>query len=290
MSKYINPYTDFGFKRLFGTEGNKDLLVDFLNCLMPAKHQITELNLRNVEQPGGIATDRKAFYDIYCQSANGDRFIVEMQKAKVKYFKDRALFYITFPINEQAQRGDWDFKLLPIYYIAILDFPYDEHEEIRKFDRNVQLRDEDGFVFYDKLGFRFLQMPFFNKKEDELVTHYDKWCYFLKHLETFYDIPQILNEPLFDKAFKIAALAAMNPKEREEYQQSKLVYSELKAVVDTSIEDGREKGREEGIEIGIPQGELIKARKIAKGMKLKGYSLDEIAELTNLSKEEIEKL
>ncbi len=290
MSKYINPYTDFGFKRLFGTEGNKDLLVDFLNCLMPAKHQITELNFRNVEQPGGIATDRKAFYDIYCQSANGDRFIVEMQKAKVKYFKDRALFYITFPINEQAQRGDWDFKLLPIYYIAILDFPYDEHEEIRKFDRNVQLRDEDGFVFYDKLGFRFLQMPFFNKKEDELVTHYDKWCYFLKHLETFYDIPQILNEPLFDKAFKIAALAAMNPKEREEYQQSKLVYSELKAVVDTSIEDGREKGREEGIEIGIPQGELIKARKIAKGMKLKGYSLDEIAELTNLSKEEIEKL
>ena len=290
MSKYINPYTDFGFKRLFGTEGNKDLLVDFLNCLMPAKHQITELNFRNVEQPGGIATDRKAFYDIYCQSANGDRFIVEMQKAKVKYFKDRALFYITFPINEQAQRGDWDFKLLPIYYIAILDFPYDEHEEIRKFDRNVQVRDEDGFVFYDKLGFRFLQMPFFNKKEDELVTHYDKWCYFLKHLETFYDIPQILNEPLFDKAFKIAALAAMNPKEREEYQQSKLVYSELKAVVDTSIEDGREKGREEGIEIGIPQGELIKARKIAKGMKLKGYSLDEIAELTNLSKEEIEKL
>ncbi len=240
MSKYINPYTDFGFKRLFWTEGNKDLLVDFLNCLMPAKHQITELNFRNVEQPGEIATDRKAFYDIYCQSANGDRFIVEMQKAKIKYFKDRALFYITFPINEQAQRGDWNFKLLPIYYIAILDFPYDEHEEIRKFDRNVQLRDEDGFVFYDKLGFRFLQMPFFNKKETELVTHYDKWCYFLKHLETFDDIPQILNEPLFDKAFKTAALAAMNPKEREEYEQSKLVYAELKAVMDTSKEEGRE--------------------------------------------------
>ena len=302
MSKYINPYTDFGFKRLFGTEGNKDLLVDFLNCLMPAKHQITELNFRNVEQPGEIATDRKAFYDIFCQSANGDRFIVEMQKAKVKYFKDRALFYITFPITEQAQRGDWDFKLLPIYYIAILDFHYDEHEEIRKFDRNVQLRDEDGFVFYDKLGFRFLQMPFFNKKEDELVTHYDKWCYFLKHLETFDDIPQILNEPLFDKAFKTAALAAMSQTDRKEYEQSKLVYFELKAVMDTSkeeglelglelgIEKGIEKGIELGIEKGIPRGELIKARKIAKEMKVKGYSLDEIAELTNLPKEEIEKL
>ncbi|MEI6143430.1 MAG: Rpn family recombination-promoting nuclease/putative transposase [Mariniphaga sp.] len=290
MSKYINPYTDFGFKRLFGTEGNKDLLVDFLNCLMPEKHHITDLNFRNTEQPGGIVTDRKAIYDIYCHSANGDRFIVEMQKAKINFFKDRALFYITFPINEQAQKGDWDFKLLPIYYIAILDFPYDEHEEIRKFDRNVQLRDEDGFVFYDKLGFRFLQMPFFNKKETELVTHYDKWCYFLKYLQSFDDIPQILNEPVFDKAFKTAALAAMNPKDREEYEQSKLVYSELKAVMDTSKAEGREQGMEEGIEIGIPKGEINKARKIAKTMKDNGEPIVKIAEYTGLSNEEIEKL
>lgn len=87
MSRYINPYTDFGFKRLFGTEGNKDLLIDFLNCLMPAKHQITDLNFRNTEQPGGISTDRKAIYDIYCHSASDDRFIVEMQKANYKETK-----------------------------------------------------------------------------------------------------------------------------------------------------------------------------------------------------------
>ena len=209
---------------------------------------------------------------------------------KINFFKDRALFFITYPINEQAQKGDWDFKLLPIYYIAILDFPYDEHEEIRKFDRNVQLCDEDGFVFYDKLGFRFLQMPFFNKKETELVTHYDKWCYFLKYLQSFDDIPQILNEPVFDKAFKTAALAAMNPKDREEYEQSKLVYSELKAVMDTSKAEGREQGMEEGIEIGIPKGEINKARKIAKTMKDNGERIAKIAEYTGLSKEEIEKL
>ena len=111
-----------------------------------------------------------------------------------------------------------------------------------------KLRDEDGFVFYDKLGFRFLQMPFFNKTEDELVTHYDKWCYFLKHLETFDDIPQILNEPLFDKAFKTAALAAMSPKERKEYKQRWLDYAGMKAAMDTPKDEGREEGREEGIE------------------------------------------
>ena len=278
MSKYINPYTDFGFKRLFGSEGNKDLLVDFLNCLLPSKHQIVDLTFRNSEQQGEITSDRKAIYDIHCHGANGDLFIVEMQKAKIKYFKDRALFYITFPIREQAQKGDWDFKLVPIYYIALLDFEYDEHEEIRKFDRNVQLRDEDGFVFYDKLGFRFLQMPFFNKKEEELENHYDKWCYFLKHLESFDNIPQILNEPLFDKAFKTAELAAMSEKERQEYEQSKLVYSELKSAIDTSKEEG------------INEGKLEERFEIARKMKKHNEPLKKIIEYTGLSIEEIEKL
>ena len=274
MSKYINPYTDFGFKRMFGTEGNKDLLVDFLNCLMPAKHQIVNLSFKNVEQSGEITSDRKAIYDIHCHGINGDLFIVEMQKAKIKFFKDRALFYITFPIKEQAQKGDWDFKLVPIYDIALLDFDYDEHEEIRKFDRNVQLRDEDGFVFYDKLGFRFLQMPYFTKTENELVTHYDKWCYFLKHLEDFDNIPQILNEPVFDKAFKTASLAAMTKKEREEYEQSKLVYAELKSAIDTSKEEGA----------------LEERYKIAKSFKEDGVPLNIIAKNTGLSIDEIEKL
>ncbi len=274
MSKYINPYTDFGFKRLFGTEGNMDLLIDFLNCLMPAKHQIVTLSFKNSEQSGEITSDRKAIYDIHCQAINGDLFIVEMQKAKLKFFKDRALFYITFPIKEQAPKGDWDFKLLPIYYIAILDFDYDEHEEIRKFDRNVQLRDEDGFVFYDKLGFRFLQMPYFTKKEHELVTHYDKWCYFLKHLENFDHIPQILNEPTFDKAFKTAELAAMNKTERDEYERSKLVYAELKSAIDTSKEEGR---KERSIEI-------------AKGLKEDGVPIKIIAKNTDLTIDEIENL
>ncbi len=274
MSKYINPYTDFGFKRMFGTEGNKDLLVDFLNCLMPAKHQIVDLTFKNVEQLGDITSDRKAIYDIHCHGVNGDLFIVEMQKAKLKFFKDRALFYVTFPVREQAKKGNWNFKLLPIYYIALLDFEYDEHEEIRKFDRNVQLKDEDGFVFYDKLGFRFLQMPFFKKTEAELETHFDKWCYFLKNLENLDNIPKILNEPVFDKAFHTAELAAMNNKEREEYEQSQLIYAELKSAIDTS--------KEEGINEGIS--------KVAKTMKDKGEPIAKIVEYTGLSIDEIEQL
>jgi len=168
MSKYINPYTDFGFKKLFGEEANKDLLIDFLNQLLPAKHQITELNFRNVEGIAELSHERKAIFDIHCQTQSGERIIVEMQKAKVNYFKDRSLFYSTFPIREQAKRGEWDFRLAPIYMIAILDFQYDEQEEKQKFLRSVKLKDQDGDVFYDKLNFKFLQMPLLPKERMNL--------------------------------------------------------------------------------------------------------------------------
>ena len=180
IPKYINPYTDFGFKKLFGEDASKDLLIDFLNQLLPSHHQISTLEFRNGEMMGEISHDRKAIFDIYCQAQSGEKFIVEMQKAKVNFFKDRSIFYATIPIREQAKRGEWDFRLTPIYMIAILDFQYDEHEERQKFFRSIKLKDQDGDVFYDKLIFKFIQMPLFKKQEHELETHFDKWIYFLK--------------------------------------------------------------------------------------------------------------
>ena len=125
-----------------------------------------------------LSLERKAIFDIYCQSVTGEQFIVEMQKAKLHFFKDRALFYSTFPIREQAKKGNWDFKLTPIYYVAILDFKYDEREEQQKLLREVALKDQDGELFYDKLHFRFLQMPLFTKQEHELRHILTNGCIF----------------------------------------------------------------------------------------------------------------
>jgi predicted transposase/invertase (TIGR01784 family) len=274
MAKYINPYTDFGFKKLFGEEGNKDLLIDFLNQLLPEHHQIADLKFRNPENLGTVSSDRKAIFDIHCKAASGERFIVEMQKAKVKYFKDRSLFYVTFPIREQAEQGDWNFRLAPVYFVAILDFEYDEEEEKRKFRRDVALKDQDGDVFFDKLHFRFLQMPFFNKTEDELVTKFDKWCYFLKNLENFDHIPVILNEPIFQKAFGTASLAALSAEQRDWYEKSLMQYRDLKSVIETAVEEA----------VGEREQEIAK--------KLFRHNLtdNEIAEATGLSIEQIENL
>ena len=177
-ARYVNPYTDFGFKKLFGEEANKDLLIDFLNQLLPAQHKILHLTFKNLEQSGDIKSDRRAIFDIHCENDKGERFIVERQKAKIKFFKDRAVIYTTFPIKEQAEKGDWDFKLNPVYCVAILDFTFDDDREQKDYMSNVQLKDQYCQTFYNKLTYIFIEMPRFTKQEHELENHFDKWLYF----------------------------------------------------------------------------------------------------------------
>lgn len=267
MAKYLNPYTDFGFKKLFAEEANKDLLIDFLNQLLPEHHQIAELQFKNTEQLPDVPLERKAIFDISCVSVTGEHFIVEMQKAKLRFFKDRSVFYVTFPIREQAKKGDWLFKLAPVYFIAILDFVYDEAEEMQKFRRDVALRDQDGDMFFDKLHFKFLQMPLFTKQEHELETHFDKWIYFLKNLENFDHIPAILNEPIFQRAFKTAELANLSQEQFTAYEQNLLDYLGVKAAMVTAWEDGAQQN----------------SLKVARVLKTQGLSLEQIAAATDLS-------
>ncbi|MEA5459379.1 Rpn family recombination-promoting nuclease/putative transposase [Arcicella sp. LKC2W] len=279
MSKYINPYTDFGFKKLFGEEANKDLLIDFLNQLLPDYHQIATLTFRNNENLSEFAFERSAIFDIHCEAQSGERFIVEMQKAKINFFKDRSLFYTTFPIRDQAKKGnEWDFRLTPIYMIAILDFLYDEEAEKQKFLRSVALKDQDGELFYDKLHFKFIQMPLFNKAENELVTHFDKWIYFLKNLASSNDIPDILREPIFEKAFHEAEIAAMTSGEYDNYQKSLMKYIEIREVVNTAVNSA------------VKNAEKDNAKKIAKDLKRLGVTKNIIVESTGLSEKEIDDL
>ena len=157
--KYINPLTDFGFKRVFGTEPNKALLIDFLNTLLPEHHRIREVTFKNTETLGSTAWDCKSIFDIYCQGENGDRFIVEVQKARQNYFKDRSVYYSTFPIQEQAQQGDWNYQLAAVYTVGVLDFIFEDHRNDDVLLHIVELKDQACQVFYDKLKFIYIELP-----------------------------------------------------------------------------------------------------------------------------------
>ncbi|MCK4764991.1 MAG: PD-(D/E)XK nuclease family transposase [Candidatus Aminicenantes bacterium] len=289
-ARYINPYTDFGFKKLFGEEANKDLLIDFLNQLLPQEHKIVALTFKNPEQLSDIKSDRRAIFDIHCENEKGEKFIVEMQKAKIKFFKDRSLFYTTFPIKEQAEKGDWDFKLKPVYCVAILDFTFDDDREQKTYVSNVQLKDQYCQIFYNKLTYIFIEMPRFNKQENELRDHFDKWLYFLKHLEDFETIPEILKEEVFIKGFQAAEIANFDKKQLDAYEDSLKVYRDFKGVVDTSFEEGVIEGERLGLQKGLQEGEKQKAEEMAKKSLQEGLPVELISKLTGLSKTGIEKL
>ncbi len=289
QDKYVNPFTDFGFKKLFGEEPHKELLISFLNTLLPEKHQIQDLQYTRNEQQGYTALDRKAIFDLNCVSPTGERFIVELQKAKQNYFKDRSLYYATFPIQEQAQRGDWDYKLAAVYTVGILDFVFDEDRDNCETIHFIQLKNQNGQVFYDKLTFIYLTLPHFTKTLGELQTVQDKWFYSFKHLHELQEIPSVLHEAVFLKLFEAAQIACFNPAERQAYEDSLKYYRDLKNVTDAAWEEGLQEGIEKGLAEGIEQGERNKALTIARNL-LDVLEDTMIALKTGLSVEDVQKL
>lgn len=291
--KYINPFTDYGFKKLFGEEPNKDLLLDFLNELLKEEQgHITNLKYLKNEQIGIGELNRNAIFDLYCENEKGEKFIVELQKSKQKFFKDRTLYYSTFPIRDQAKRGDWIFELKAVYMIAILDFTFDEDKnEPNKYRYDVKLTDiETKKVFYDKLTFIYLEMPKFNKTIDELETRFEKWLYVLRNLNRLEKIPDKFREKIFEKLFEVAEIAKFTPEQERHYEGSLKYYRDLRATFITKYEEGIKEGKIEGIKEGKIEG--IKEGKIEIAIKLlnKGMLLKDIVEFTGLSIEEIEKL
>ena len=289
-SKYIDPFTDFGFKKLFGEESNKDLLLDFLNELLHKEEgKIISLSYDKTERLGSSAEERRAVFDIHCENDKGEKFIVEMQKTRQNFFKDRALYYSTFPIVEQAPKGEeWNYELKAIYTVAILNFTFDEDKnDLNKYRYDVMLSDIDtNKVFYNKLTFIYLEMPKFNKKVEELETRFDKWLYVIKNLSRLDNIPEKLREKIFEKMFAAAEIAKLTQKEYTNYIKSLGTYRDMKNSLDTAKQEGKTEGIVEGIEKGKTEEKL----EIAKNAKDLGLSVEQIQKLTGLSINEIEKL
>ena len=246
QDKYISLLTDFGFKRVSGTEPNKDLLIDFLNTLLPVHHQIQDLSFKNNENLGNKQIDRKAIFDIYCQAKSGERFIVEIQKAKQNFFKDRSVYYATFPVQEQALKGEWNFKLSPVYTVGVLDFVFDDHKHDDTIVHIVELKNQHCEVFYEKLKFIYIELPKFTKSVNELETRRDKWLFLLKHLAELTDRPDLLQDSIFSQLFDVAEIANFSLVEQDGYQNSLKYYRDMNNVVDTAREEGIEEGRELG--------------------------------------------
>lgn len=291
--KYINPLTDFGFKRIFGTPFNSDLLVDFLNAVLAGEHVVKAVEYNNNEQFGSNEAERKAVFDVYCTTEDGSRIIVEMQNVYQSFYKDRSIYYSTFPIADQARKGDWNFELKDVYTIGILNFsfPEDKKSDSGVF-REVKLMDtQKKEVFYDKLTYIYVELANFHLQIDQCATLLDKWLFCLKNMSNLLERPAELQGRVFAKLFKTAEIAKFKPMELKAYEQSIYAYRDIKNGIDTAKKEGLElgmaQGMEQGMAKGIGIGERQKAADIAKKLRGMGLTDEQIAQATGLSQDTI---
>ena len=255
---------------------NKDLLISFLNALFMGHQNIKDINYLPMERLG-IYGNRRAIFDVYCEDENGSKFIVEMQNVSQQYYKDRSVFYSTFPIQDQAKTGDeWDSNLKEVYTVGVLNFAFKDGEYSNDcYHHEVKLMDTaTKKVFFDKLTYIYLEMPKFNKTEDELETMFDKWLFVLRNLSRLFERPKALQERVFTKLFEQAEIARFSPEERRGYEDSVKAYRDINNAINTAKAEAKVEANAEA----------------ARKMKSKGFSIEDIAEVTGLSIEDIEAL
>ncbi len=243
-------------------------------------------------QFGNTKADRKAVFDLYCENEKGEKFIIELQNARQDFFKDRSIYYATFPIQSQAIKGkdaegrSWNYHLKAVYTIGILNFSFPDKKENR-YIREIQLMDKQTYeVFYEKLTFIYLEMNRFKKGEDELDTRFDQWMYLLKNLYRLQEIPVRLQEKIFNKVFEQAEIAKLTKEEMRAYEESQKAYWDNYSIIETAKNEGRQEGKQAGRQLGVKENRIATARE----MKKDGHPIEMISKYTSLTKEQIEKL
>lgn len=272
MGRFINPFTDVGFKRIFGQEISKPLLIDFLNNLLEGERHITDVQFLDKEQLPESKEDRGLIYDVYCMTDTGERIVVEMQNRSQSHFKERALLYLSKAIVEQSKKGTNgnSYEISAVYGVFFMNFC--DNRFVQKFRTDVALMDkQDGTLFSDKLRMVFLQLPEFHKEADECENYFERWIYVLKNMEILNRMPWAAQYAAFQRLSQICETAALTPQERSRYEESIKVYRDNLAIA--------ERAEEEGIEKGI--------EKVAKSMKEDGLPIELIIKHTGLTAEQI---
>jgi predicted transposase/invertase (TIGR01784 family) len=302
MSRFINPFTDVGFKRIFGQEFSKPLLLDFLNNLLKGERVITDLKFLDKEQPAEYRDDRSLIYDIFCETDSGERIIVEMQNREHPNFADRCLYYASQAISRQGERGtEWDYHVNAVYLVAFVNFHMDGLGDQFRYD--IGLADmATGKPFSGKERFIFLQLPYFTKEADACENDFERWIYVLKNMETFNRMPWSAKNSVFQKLAEVAEVSNLSKEDRIKYDAALRHFRDTLNVMRGAEEkgrkqgrmegrmEGRKEGRKEGMVQGRKEGENHKALAIAKKMKEAGSDIGFIKEMTGLTEDEIRQL
>lgn len=290
MNKFVNPFVDQAFKRIFGREESKRLMIDFLNAVIGDKNPIVEIEYGNKEQVPVYEDGRTVVFDIYCHTSDGRNIVVEMQNNRQGFFKERSLFYAARSISTQGNKGkSWHYSFDAVYVISVLNFINKEISD--RLRTEVMLYDIDSItVFTDRLHLIYLQMPLAIKTEAECENNFDYWMYILNNMENLKDIPFTDKNPVLVDLEDAATRLGMTYDEEVAYQRSLKRMWDYDAGLWSAKEEGKAEGRVEGKAEGIAEGIAEEKLSMATNLKSLGVDIDTIVQASGLSREEIEKL
>ena len=277
IGRYARIIMDDWFKRTFGTEPNKGLLIMLLKELIP-EHDIKDLTYVQQEHINPFPGKKDALIDVECVDTDGTRFIVEMQVARQRFFYERSLFYSTFGIQQQVEKSSsMDYGFPPVYFVGFMDFSLHEGSD-RVLYRYSLRENETGEEMTGSLHFVFLELTNCRKALTPEATLLDNFCYALHNMEHLTDRPEELKEEIFKRLFKTAEIATFTPEERIKYENDMTTERDIQNYISYA----REKGLEEGMEKGLLEA--------AKNMLAEGFSIDLVVKCTGLSIEQVKEL
>lgn len=302
MSKrYFNPFTEFGFHKIFGAKANQHLLIDFLNALLPLEHSISSIQLRQPPSQDHLIEEHAAVSDIYCQDSQGQFFVVEMQKAphplnpfEATHQTKEATLY---PLHRLDERGIWALhlalgrKLKAFYSISLLDFIFEENAVQTEYLHEVKLKNQHNQVFYNNYTLYFIEVPKFKKTESELAEQLDYWLYMLKNMESLPEIPDKFKANLVSQVFELAEIEFLNEEDRQQYESSLNEYQNLSQMLEQTRKQSWEKGWMEGLHEGenkgVSKGEIKARLEISQQLLRLGLDVEKVRKITGLSATEI---
>ena len=277
---FADPTNDLAFKKVFGDENHKEILISFLNSILGFREgkKITEVSLANPYQIPKIPDLKETILDIKAVNKNGDSFIVEMQKKDLGDFTKRSLYYTSKAYVAQLPKGN-DYRVLKkVYFIGILNFNVFDNENY--ISRHLIINQETNTQDLDDFEFSFIELPKFDRSLSELDTTLDKWIYFLKNASNLSIVPEEFQQiETFKNAFEIVTQTAWDKKELEVYD-----YMALKEFDEINALRTAEK---KGIKQGLEQGKKAEKLLMAKIAKQEGVPVAMISKLTGLNKDEI---
>jgi predicted transposase/invertase (TIGR01784 family) len=244
---FINPKTDFAFKKIFGSTDSKDILISFLNALLYDGHStIEDLEIIDPYSASRVRGLKDTYLDVKAKITGNKTVIIEMQVLNVAAFEKRILYNAAKAYSTQLKSGEGYSKLNPVIALTITDFVFLENRE-KVISHFVFKEKQESFDYPEnELELLFVELPKFHKELDELETLTEKWIYFMKNTVYLETVPETMGTvPEIQKAFRIANQANLSREELEDLEKQEMFIEDQRGAIIKGIQEGRIQGQQE---------------------------------------------